>query len=157
MDRVETGRHPRMAVEVVEREIAASGWREVDLAPASGGGREPSSGPPFAASGSIVCLAGRSEAALGLLASPGRIPPDAFVSVGPARPGSTGPRLSWSKVRPVGTANDNVAGHRSVWRDVFFLTLLFATVAGAFWSGRVQGLQRVIVVPGPSSFHSVVT
>ena len=88
-------------------------------------------------------------------AQPGtrRVPAGAFVSVGRgAKP--TGP------VRPVGrrgVANDNGRGH-SVWRDVFFLAILAATVAGAFWSGRVHGgVQRVIVVPGPSSFHSVVT
>ena len=44
-----------------------------------------------------------------------------------------------------------------MWRDLFFLAALAATVAGAFWSGRVQGYQKVIVVPGPSSFYSVVT
>jgi hypothetical protein len=32
-------------------------------------------------------------------------------------------------------------------RDLFFLMILAATVAGAFWSGRVHGLQKVIVVP----------
>jgi hypothetical protein len=44
-----------------------------------------------------------------------------------------------------------------VWRDLFFLMILAATVAGAFWSGRVHGLQKVIVVPAPSSFDSVIT
>jgi hypothetical protein len=59
----------------------------------------------------------------------------------------------------VRSANDNVAAgeSRSVWRDLFFLMILAATVAGAFWSGRVHGLQKVIVVPAPSSFHSVIT
>ena len=157
MDRVETGRHPPIALKVVEREIAASGWQGVDLPPASELERAPASGLTFSASGSIVCFATRSEGALGLLASPRRVPADAFVSVGPARPRLTGPKLIWSKLRPVATANDNTPGRRSVWRDVFFLALLFATVAGAFWSGRVQGTQRVIVVPAPSSFHSIMT
>ncbi len=157
MDRVETGRHAPNAVKIVEGEISASGWQDIDLPPASEPGGTPPSGLSFSASGSIVCFARRSEGALGLLASPGRVPPDAFVSVGSARPGSTGPKLGWSRLRPAKGANDNVPEPRSPWRDVFFLALLFATVAGAFWSGRVQGLQRVIVVPAPSSFHSVVT
>jgi hypothetical protein len=60
---------------------------------------------------------------------------------------------------PGRSANDNVAAgeSRSVWRDLFFLMILAATVAGAFWSGRVHGLQKVIVVPAPSSFYSVIT
>ncbi len=58
------------------------------------------------------------------------------------------------------SANDNNAptgDRRSVWRDLFFLMVLAATVAGAFWSGRVHGIQKVIVVPGPSTSSSVVT
>lgn len=82
----------------------------------------------------------------------GRVPHHAFVVVGcPHAPTPT--------VLP--TANDNTrAGAtrtRSVWRDLFFLAILAMTIVGAFWSGKLNATQRVIVVPGPSSDRHVVT
>ena len=86
-----------------------------------------------------------------------KVPQAAFVSIG-CVPGSPVLRIP-SRRAGSRFANDNVVGSpaRSVWRDLFFLAILAATVFGAFWSGRVHGIQKVIVVPGPSSFHSVVT
>lgn len=80
----------------------------------------------------------------------GRVPDHAFVTVAPR------------EVPPVpSTANDNARARttriRSVWRDLFFLALLAMTIAGAFWSGKLNATQRVIVVPGPSSDRHVVT
>lgn len=78
----------------------------------------------------------------------GRVPNHAFVIIG-------------SREGRLPTANDNArAGStraRSVWRDLFFLAILAMTIVGAFWSGKLNATQRVIVVPGPSSDRHVVT
>lgn len=152
-----------LAVEALDREIVAGGWQEIDLARTLG----LSCGPALAAaatlsapaSAHILPFRARSVCLTGTVARviPKKIPDAAFVSVG--RPaGATGPRVPALRVKSR-FANDNVAGagRRSVWRDLFFLAVLAATVVGAFWSGRVHGIQKVIVVPGPSSFYSVVT
>jgi hypothetical protein len=66
------------------------------------------------------------------------------------------------RARSFRSANDNAArttasARKSVWREVFFLLVLILTVVGAFWSGKLHASYKVIVVPGPSSFYSVVT
>ncbi len=82
----------------------------------------------------------------------GRVPHHAFVMVGTqeSRPPAVLP-----------TANDNIrAGTTrtpSVWRDLIFLAILAMTIVGAFWSGKLNATQRVIVVPGPSSDRHMVT
>lgn len=82
----------------------------------------------------------------------GRVPHHAFVTIAvrDARPATI-----------LTTANDNTrAGApraRSVWRDLFFLAILAMTIIGAFWSGKLNATQRVIVVPGPSSDRHMVT
>lgn len=82
----------------------------------------------------------------------GRVPHHAFVTVAQ--------RQTSPSAIPL-TANDNArAGAtrtRSVWRDLLFLAILAMTIAGAFWSGKLNATQRVIVVPGPSSDRHVVT
>jgi hypothetical protein len=90
-----------------------------------------------------------------------QVPASAFVSIGRASGQAT--ISSAVPLRRIGSrgANDNYAAlgtaKKSMWRDIFFLAVLVATVTVAFLSGRVHGYQKVIVVPGPSSFYSVVT
>ena len=153
----------RRSIEIVDREVPESGWQQIDLArtlgglppaPATGGGPAPAS-LTASASASILSFPAATTALNGAFtrAALKKVPPTAFVSIG--RKGGTAAPKRPARSR---SANDNVsAEQRSVWRDLFFLAILAATVAGAFWSGRVHGLQKVIVVPGPSSFHSVVT
>ena len=137
---------------------AGSVWQPIDLDRTAGS--FPAADPTKRAPSSLSLTGMRlpvlnlpvAGAVLVAKAEPGtrRVPAGAFVSVG-RRAGSV------TTVGRRGVANDNGRGH-SVWRDVFFLAVLAATVVGAFWSGRLQGgVQRVIVVPGPSSFYSVVT
>lgn len=82
----------------------------------------------------------------------GRVPHHAFVIVGPR---------SLPTAVPMPTANDNTrAGMtraRSVWRDLFFLAVLAMTIVGAFWSGKLNATQRVILVPWPSSDKHMMT
>lgn len=63
--------------------------------------------------------------------------------------------------RPSETANDNTAvgrgGARSVWREILFLGILAASLYGAFTAGRSNASHKVIVVPGPIGFYSLVT
>ena len=90
-----------------------------------------------------------------------QVPGSAFVSIG--RTSGQATTTLAVPLRRVGSrgANDNYAAPggstKTMWRDIFFLAVLVATVAVAFLSGRVHGYQKVIVVPGPSSFYSVVT
>lgn len=46
---------------------------------------------------------------------------------------------------------------KGLWRELFFLGVLAVTLFGAFYSGRLNAYQRVIVVPIPESRHSVIT
>jgi hypothetical protein len=161
----EAERDLRRAVAVIDAEVRESSWQQLDLdlmlaslprapglssarfsAPASGSIRSfPQIGTEL--SGSVKQKVLR------------RVPASAIVSIarfGFAPAPCHRARMSFLS----GSANDNdvAARHgRSVWRDMFFLMILAATVVGAFWSGRVHGVQKVIVVPGPSSFYSVVT
>lgn len=161
-DHTENG--PRQ-IAVIDRDVPASGWQEIDLNRTIGRLPRPGTEPTrsLAASGSARVLS-FPDATTSLVAVlnhvlPRRVPQAVFVSIGrtssaaPASVPSAGRRV------PGRSANDNVAspGGRSVWRDLFFLAILFATVLGAFWSGRVHGLQKVIVVPESSSVRSVVT
>ena len=155
----------RQAVAVVDGGVREASWQQLDLdlvlaklprapgtapsvltAPASGVVRS------FPETGAVLAAALQR----GVLK---RVPASAFVSIG-GRGRAPVPRYRARSRSPNRSANDNVAapGHRrSVWRDLFFLAVLFATVVGAFWSGRMHGYQKVIVVPGPSSFYSQVT
>lgn len=45
---------------------------------------------------------------------------------------------------------------RSVARTILFFLALIATIALAYWSGRMRGTENVIVVPGPSSDRSAI-
>lgn len=158
----DAGGDARRAVSVVEGDLRESAWQRLDL-PATLAALPvaPSSGPASltaSATGTVRTFRQTGSALLDVLEG-GRaksVPAGAFVSVG-HRGGTVRRRAA---VSPPRSANDNRAaqpGRKGVWRDVFFLAVLAATVLGAFWSGRVHGLQKVIVVPGPSSFHSVVT
>lgn len=90
------------------------------------------------------------------------VPVSAFVSIGRmAGTAEVSGTIPLRRARSA-SANDNVAAFgaasgKSIWRELFFLAVLVATLAGAFWTGRVHGFQKIIVVPGPSSFYSVVT
>ncbi|HMO28495.1 hypothetical protein [Enterovirga sp.] len=50
-------------------------------------------------------------------------------------------------------ANDNLAasGGRTLLREVLFLLVFGATLAGTYYLGRLHGTQNVIVVPEPAS------
>lgn len=161
----DSGEDDRQVVAVVDGEVLDSTWQQLDLnlvlsalpkapgaaprvltAPASGSVR---SFPQVAAE--LAPLVRREP--------PKRVPAQVFVSIGA---GATAPvpRYRVRNGLAARSANDNHVGSgekRSMWRDLFFLVVLAATVVGAFWSGRMQGYQKVIVVPGPSSFYSQVT
>jgi hypothetical protein len=49
------------------------------------------------------------------------------------------------------------AGSAETLRQVLFLLALGAVMAGSFYLGQTWTKENVIVVPGPSSFRSVVT
>lgn len=88
---------------------------------------------------------------------PARVPANALVPLQRAMPPS---RLALAPPRPIDSANDNAAkpaSDRSVLREILFLGILVASLYGAFLAGRNSGVQRIIVVPGPTSFYSVVT
>lgn len=145
----------RTAVAVVDGEVPDT-WQQLDLAfmlaslPRPSAGRAGTLATPAAGPARSFPEAGREARR--------SVPSSAFVSIG-RRAGAFLPHMQSRKGTPGRSANDNVAAgeRRSVWRDLFFLMILAATVAGAFWSGRVHGLQKVIVVPAPSSFDSVIT
>jgi hypothetical protein len=148
------GRH-RTAVAVVDDEVPNT-WQQLDLDFMLASLPRPSAG----AAGTLVTPAVSSVSHFhggGRKPNPS-VPGWAFVSIG-RRGKASVPRVQSRRGAPGRSANDNVAAgeSRSVWRDLFFLMVLAATVAGAFWSGRVHGLQKVIVVPAPSSFYSVIT
>lgn len=158
-EEAETGR----AIAIIAPEVPDSGWQQIDLSRTLGalaGGRAGLNGPGrLSAFGSAsvvrfpaptISLSGTATRELVK-----RVPSAAFVSIG-WRLGSAVPQLPALRSR---FANDNVSAgkERSVWRDLFFLVILAATVAGAFWSGRIQGYQKVIVVPEPSNIRHVMT
>lgn len=157
------GRGRDRTVAVVDGEVPATGWHMVDLHRSldHGVGAIPDPSVPGRGAPPVWSVSTTVVSPVRLpIVSAGSVPASAFVKVGRSgRFGKRGARV----IRDAGraSANDNVAaanpGGRSVWRDLLFLAILAATVIGAFWSGRVHGLQRVIVVPAPSSFHSVIT
>ncbi|NNM73313.1 hypothetical protein [Enterovirga aerilata] len=154
----------RRAVQVIDGEVRDESWHQLGLGPVLASlPKVPGSAPVVPAgpaAGAVRSLpgAGEGERVLRIPGAVRRVPVSAFVSIG-RRASSPVPSHRAGRQVSGRSANDNApAGERrSVWRDLFFLAVLFATVAGAFWSGRVHGLQKVIVVPGPSSFYSVVT
>lgn len=150
-------------IEIIGPEVPDSGWQRIELAPTMGtlaGARGDLNWPKrLSAVGSasvvrfpapLISLSGTATQELVR-----RVPNSAFVSIG-WRLGSAVPRIPALRSR---FANDNVSTGRgrSMWRDLFFLAVLAATVAGAFWSGRIQGYQKVIVVPEPSNSRHVMT
>lgn len=94
---------------------------------------------------------------------PLRVPQDAFVPVAPnpftALPGRKWPALAAPS--PATGANDNAEAapsrRRTVLRELVFLLIFAATLAGTYYIGRMNAATNVIVVPGPSSHRSVVT
>ena len=155
----------RQAIAVVDEDVRESSWQQLDLdLMLASLPRTP--GAPLGiltapALGSIRSFPQTGADLAGALKRPPlkRVPASALVSIA-RRSVAPVPRYR-ARMSPVSrSANDNEAAasdRRSVWRDLFFLMVLAATVLGAFWSGRVHGLQKVIVVPGPSTFYSVVT
>lgn len=85
-----------------------------------------------------------------------RIPAEAIVGLGARL--SAAPRPEPSPALAAGpaggdSANDNVArsAGRTVLREVFFLLVFGATLAGTYYLGRLHGMQNIIVVPEPGS------
>jgi hypothetical protein len=157
-------RHARLTVD--ESRIQNRLWHTVDLDQLSArlhGG----------AHGAVrisACLAGASAAALADRPAPRlpratipftgtkrvkRVPASAFVTIGR----ETAP----AAVSPAPSANDNhvprpsQARMRFALRDVLMLAALAASLAGAFYSGRLHAAQTVIVVPTASSPRNAVT
>lgn len=90
----------------------------------------------------------------------GAVPVSAFVCIGRMAAPTGDPDAVPLGAAKAPTANDNFFApnaRKSLWRELFFLTLLAVTLAGVFWTGRMHAYQKVIVVPGPSSYRSVVT
>jgi hypothetical protein len=79
-----------------------------------------------------------------------RVPDEAFVTIGRAA------------AEPV-TANDNQpprpspARIRFALRDAVMLAMLAASLAGAYYSGRLHAAQNVIVVPTASTMRNMIT
>jgi hypothetical protein len=164
---------PGPRIVVVDSEVPQAGWHQVQLAtlPAMSGANRP--GPVSAQ------LVPATRGALIAQAATRRVPRSAEVPIRAGMARGLGrvrvPDAAMVSIRSVGfshgshlgagafrSANDNgsagrAPARRSVWREVFFLLVLILTVAGAFWSGRLHASYKVIVVPGPSSFYSVVT
>lgn len=92
---------------------------------------------------------------------PVRVPADALAPIGSRLlPPIERPLLLTSPL-PTDTANDNAtpaaaeaSSRRSIYRDLFFLFVLAATLVGTFYVGRLNAFQNVIVVPETWSQHS---
>jgi hypothetical protein len=91
---------------------------------------------------------------------PLRIPAGALVPIH-GLPGATRlRRLAAPRSGGTENANDNSAKPapaRPAWREALFLGILAATLFGAFMAGRNNAAHKVIIVPGPIGFYSVVT
>jgi hypothetical protein len=156
----------REGVAVVDGEVRDTTWQQLDLDLMLAALPRAPGAPPrvltAAASGSVRSfpqMAAELAPLVGREPPPKRVPDRAFVSIG-RRSTAPVPRHRAGNGILASSANDNQVrsgDKRSMWRDLFFLAILAATVVGAFWSGRMQGYQKVIVVPGPSSFYSQVT
>ncbi|WP_375458233.1 hypothetical protein [uncultured Enterovirga sp.] len=90
-----------------------------------------------------------------------RVPLDAFVPIAPRMlpPPS---RAQLMLEGPAEGANDNasplpVPATRSLLREIIFLLIFAATLAGTYYIGRLTSAVTVISVPGPTSDHSRVT
>ena len=161
----EADRDIRQAVAVVDAEVRDNSWQQLDLdlmlasLPRAPGVSHGTLVAPVTGSVRSFPQAGAELAGALKRHLLRRVPASAIVSIG-ARATAPVPRHRARLGFFVRSANDNKAPageRRGVLRDIFFLMILAATVAGAFWSGRVHAIQKVIVVPGPSSFYSVVT
>jgi hypothetical protein len=86
-----------------------------------------------------------------------QVPLDRIVVIGKGLP--PGRTVGRRRVVPA-IANDNKATVRkrpAVLRQAFFLALLGASLAGAFYNGRVHAMQKVIVIPEPMDRRVVLT
>jgi hypothetical protein len=86
-----------------------------------------------------------------------QVPLDRIVVIGKGLP----PGHSFGRRRVVpAIANDNKAAARkgrTVLREVFFMAVLAAALAGAFYNGQVHAMQKVIVIPEPMDRRVVLT
>lgn len=94
---------------------------------------------------------------------PLQVPASALVPVGSLLLGAPRPVPLLPPPSVPSIANDNAAPSRGrerigkAVREALFLAMLAVTIAAAFYSGRQNGFQRVIVVPGPMSFYAEVS
>lgn len=91
---------------------------------------------------------------------PVRIPEKSLVPIRPLRLVAPLNLVSLPSPGSTPTANDNsakAAAPRRLWREIFFLGVLAVTLVGAYLAGRADGLQKIIVVPGPIGFSSTIT
>jgi hypothetical protein len=86
-----------------------------------------------------------------------QVPLDRIVVIGKGLP----PGRSFGRRRVVPSiANDNKATARkrpAILRQAFFLAILAAALAGAFYNGQVHAMQKVIVIPEPMDRRVVLT
>jgi hypothetical protein len=149
-----------------ERAVLNGGWLTIDLAALPDSSAAKQAPPTPAVSVPALPAAARTQdnvkvEALAVPTAPpkAQVPADSFVVIGSGLPR----QRSFGRRRVVPPiANDNaVRAHgkkgRSAVREVFFLALLAATVVGAFCSGRVHAMQKVIVIPEPTNPRSVLT
>lgn len=96
-----------------------------------------------------------------------RIPAGAFVSIASRALPAPAPVLQLAGPSAAPGASAAAPGIRasrlparetvtSVARTILFFLALIATVALAYWTGRMRGTENVIVVPGPSSDRSAI-
>lgn len=90
-------------------------------------------------------------------AAAAQVPLDRIVVIGKGLP--QGRTVGRRRVVPA-IANDNKATVRkrpAVLRQAFFLAVFAASLAGAFYNGRVHAMQKVIVIPEPMDRRIVLT
>jgi hypothetical protein len=148
------------SVRIVESEIASETWQRVDLEATlkrirdSIGSRAPAHWR--AAATTSACFPGRERDLIPQPTppfgnGPGRRVPDSdIVVIG---------RAACAREQAA-KAGERTRGGRRVrrnWRNIFFLAVLAATLAGAYYSGRANAVQRVIVVPDVASRSHVIT
>jgi hypothetical protein len=146
---MQAARNAQLVVD--ETGIAPHGWRSVDIDALHRQLRTPAAGWAAGArlgTAQITLRNGDKGKLVPFRAAPRlrRVPDEAFVVIGRTEPPIANDNASKPRTRP-----------RTALRDIVMLALLAATLAGAFYSGRLHAIQNVIVVPPPASERNALT